>query len=813
MKTPRSPRRGRRRGWPILAAALALLCPSPCVGFPQPASGWRAAWIGVEGGSKPNTWTCYRKTLNIANVPNQAVARIACDSKYWLWVNDRLVVFEGELKRGPTPHDTYFDRVDLAPHLKAGDNTIAVLVCYFGRHGFSHNSSGKSGLLFEADIDDTPFDSGPDWKAMVHPAFGEALPALDNERLPEANLRFDARRDIGDWRQTGYDDSGWDAPNVYGVPPTAPWNALYQRPIPQWKDSGLVPYAAAPNLPLQSTGAPVVCRLPYNCQVTPFLKVRASGGEEIVISTDVRDRYGSLATIETHRHTYVARAGVQELELPAWINGHAVHYIAPVGVTYLDLRYRETGYDTEFVGEFDCDDPRLNQLWKEAARTLYVTMRDTYMDCPDRERAQWWGDAVNELGEAAYVFEPRRAPLLTRKAIYELVRWQRSDGALYSPVPSGLPHNGVLDGGDGASGKELPAQMLASVGWYGFWTYYWNTGDRETLADAYPAVKRYLGVWRLDPDGLVQHRAGGWDWSDWGQDIDARVIENAWYALALRGAIEMARVADAGQDIPRYQERLASIRANFNRVLWNGEEYRSPDYTGATDDRANAMAVVAGLAEPGMREAIVNVLKRERHASLYMEKYVLEALLQLGEPDAAFDRMTERYAAMLEDDISTLWELFDPIQIEGVGDLGRGTYNHAWSGGPLTILSQYVAGVSPTAPAFKEYQVLPQPGRLRRIDASVPTQYGSIRIVISRSDAAPFLLAIESPAETLATVGVPIQQLPRRSTIEVNGQPVWRAGRPLGDLPSVKFAGADQDYVRFTASPGAWTFSVTPSGP
>ena len=33
-------------------------------------------------------------------------------------------------------------------------------------------------------------------------------------------------------------------------------------------------------------------------------------------------------------------------------------------------------------------------------------MRDNYMDCPDRERAQWWGDEVNELGEAFYALSP-----------------------------------------------------------------------------------------------------------------------------------------------------------------------------------------------------------------------------------------------------------------------------------------------------------------------------------------------------------------------------------------------------------------------
>jgi len=94
-----------------------------------------------------NQWICYRKTINLAEAPTQAMARIAVDSKYWLWINGEPVVFEGQLKRGSTPKDTYFDRVDLTKYLRKGDNTIAVLVWYFGKDGFSHKSSGKAGLV------------------------------------------------------------------------------------------------------------------------------------------------------------------------------------------------------------------------------------------------------------------------------------------------------------------------------------------------------------------------------------------------------------------------------------------------------------------------------------------------------------------------------------------------------------------------------------------------------------------------------------------------------------------------------------------
>ena len=76
-------------------------------------------------------------------------------------------------------------------------------------------------------------------------------------------------------------------------------------------------------------------------------------------------------------------------------------------------------------------------------------MRDTYMDCPDRERALWWGDAVNELGESFYAFD-RRADLLTRKCIIDLVAWQKADGVLFSPLPAGNWD------------RDLPLQMLVS---------------------------------------------------------------------------------------------------------------------------------------------------------------------------------------------------------------------------------------------------------------------------------------------------------------------------------------------------------------
>jgi hypothetical protein len=111
---------------------------------------WKANWISCTSNvDSVNSWTAFRKTFTLDEKPSSARVRIAVDSKYWLWVNSQLIVFEGGLKRGPTPFDTYFDEVELAPYLKTGKNTVAVLVRYFGKDGFSHKSSGRSGLIFD----------------------------------------------------------------------------------------------------------------------------------------------------------------------------------------------------------------------------------------------------------------------------------------------------------------------------------------------------------------------------------------------------------------------------------------------------------------------------------------------------------------------------------------------------------------------------------------------------------------------------------------------------------------------------------------
>jgi hypothetical protein len=730
-----------------------------------------------------NLWTCYRKQFSLAQKPTQALARIAVDSKYWLWVNGKLAIYEGSLKRGPTPRDTYFDEVDLAPFLQAGNNTIAVLAWHWGKDGYSHKNSGKNGFLFELDAD-SRFSLGSDatWKVLPHPAFGRTGEPHPNYRMPDDNVHFDARLDLGAWTAPEFDDSTWKPAVAFGLPPMAPWNRLLPRPIPQWRISDLLPYENAQEFPKISKGQEIIARLPRNITISPYLKIRARAGLTIDMRTD-NYKGGSEYN---YRSEYITKEGVQEFESFPYLNGHWVIYNIPSGVEILDLRYRESRYDTDFVGAFECNDPSLNSLWLKARNTMNINMRDSIQD-PDRERAQWWGDIVILMNQIFYTCDDRAIPLI-RKAIDNLIDWQRADGVLYSPVPAGSWHD------------ELPMQMLLSIGEKGFWNYYQQTGDREAIARSYAAISRYLALWNFDENGLAIHRAGGWDWGDWGENIDMPVMENALLYQAFRTAILMARLTGHEADVAGYEAKLQRIEASYHKIFWNGREYRSPGYTGQTDDRGHALAVIFGLAKPAQWPAIHEVFQREFHSSPYMEKFVLEALFQMNQAPTAFARMKSRYAKMVESPLSTLWEGWG-IGPEGYGG---GSYNHGWAGGPITLLHEYAAGIQPTSPAYETYRVKPQLGPLRSLDCTSHTIKGLVKVNIRRYDES-FHLKLHSPEKTTATVIVPLKEL-AHSAIRVNKQPLWSQGKAIGSVPGVRVIGEADGSVSFEVSPGSWHF-------
>lgn len=718
---------------------------------------WKAKWIGLgtNEADTANSWVAFRKDFQMEAVPKKAVARIAVDSKYWLYINDKLVVFEGGLKRGPNKNDTYFDEVDLSNYLIKGANTIAVKVWYFGKHGFSHNSSGKLGLLFDLQTDATTIVSDSTWLVQKLKEYQTAAGAVPNFRLAESNILFDARQADTSWHLTTANPVGFVKAASYGAPGIAPWNHLVKRPIPLWKDFGLKEFAPSSII---RKGDTVICKLPYNMQFTPYFDIESEAGILIKLFTDNYSTYNG--STENIRATYITKGGRQQYESLGWMNGHLMYFVLPANARIHSLKYRETGYDTDFAGAFESSDPFFNNLWKKANRTLYVTMRDTYMDCPDRERAQWTGDAVLEAQEAFYALCPK-SHALAKKWLYELIHWQKVDGTLFAPIPAGNWD------------KELPDQILASIGYYGLWTYYMHTADRQILVDLYPGIRKYISLWEKDKDGLVLLREGGWQWGDWGENKDMLLLYNLWYYLALKGSYLTTKELGYTSESKKLLEEMQHFKEVFNTRFWNGSEYRDPLYKKSTDDRVHALAVLAGIADRNKYVPILKVFANQEHASPYMEKYVFEAMYKMNEPILANRRHKKRFAPMVNNAyFSTLFEGW------GIGNegYGGGTVNHAWSGGGLTILSSELCGIKPLQPGYSLFQVAPQMGDVSFAKAKVSTVKGVIEVSVNNT-AEKRSIDLTVPAGTKAVVLTPSDFIKK---ILINNNDLEKAVKKLG---------------------------------
>ena len=758
---------------------------------------WTAQWIWTEDNASVHNWVCFRKTFSLDAAPDTAQARIAVDSRYWLWINGKPVIVDGGLKRGPSPDDTYFERVEIAEYLHAGENTVAVLGWYFGSDSdyYSYHSSGQAGLLLEARIGDYTLKTDGSWKAKKHTAFLNRK-TTHNEaptyRIPEGHHYYDARLAEASegWESPDYDDSSWDNALTFGQAPCAPWNGLWERSIPQMKyrdradyvnDDAYAAYRRSPT----KRKTKIRMNLPYNMQVQPYLKINAPAGLEIAMLSDGTDPINTF---------YVTKGGEQEFEGYLWMSAQSITYVIPAGVTVRKLAYTQSGYDAEFAGSFSCDDGFYDKLWQKSLYTLYITMRDNYMDCPDRERAQWWGDSTNEAHMTHYALDPK-ARFLYRAGVDRMLAWRKwkaeengSDKILQTVVPI---NEGCF---------ELPFQQLAGV--VGMWTYYLYTGERDFLEQVYLTALDYLKLWEIGDDGLVIHRPGSWDWPDWGMHHDKPAMENAWYYYAMSCVLKMSKELDRDGGNEFLEERMNAVRDAYDRKFWNGRYYYGSTDIKRPDDRANALAVLSGLASEDKYPSIINVLQKRKNSSPYMEKYVLEAMFRMGYAEEALERMKARYSAMVDSKWTTLWEHFR---------LFIGTHNHAWSGGPLVCLSGSVAGICPVEPGYRVYKAEPQLGALSKVSAVVPSVRGNIEIDIDvDKQNGKSEVKLSSPPGTVCELAVPLVS-DDPAALYANGEPVSADGSGAKNVKGVEFVGMDGKYARLRVHPGEYIFTADQS--
>lgn len=131
----------------------------------------------------------------------------------------------------------------------------------------------------------------------------------------------------------------------------------------------------------------------------------------------------------------------------------------------------------------------------------------------------------------------------------------------------------------------------------------------------------------------------------------------------------------------------------------------------------------------------------------------------------------------------------------GKKGFGGGTVNHAWSGGPLTVIAQYLCGVAPLLPGYRLFKIEPEPASFKKASITVPTVAGIIKSDFC-VDPGVFTLRITVPFNTKAIVYLPVKP---GTKIFINGKILsgnaYRAGADLKKEGKQAYLFAAGDYT------------------
>lgn len=198
------------------------------------AGGYPGHWVGRfiwdDGEATPfNAFRMFRKTVTLAEAPAVAALHITAADRYKLFVNG-VCLGQGPA-RSVGPQWMSYDTHDVAAHLHAGENTLAVLAYFHGnRSAWSANQraglfvqlewEGRGGAIEIAGTDGT-------WRMCAVAGYQREV-GLINGFIGDPNEVWDARSDAVDWMLPGFDDAGWALATLLEP---AEYVSKYWRPI------------------------------------------------------------------------------------------------------------------------------------------------------------------------------------------------------------------------------------------------------------------------------------------------------------------------------------------------------------------------------------------------------------------------------------------------------------------------------------------------------------------------------------------------------------------------------------------------------
>lgn len=707
----------------------------------------------------------FRRALTLTSVPGSYMVRVSADNRFILYVNGKRVG-DGPA-RGDLGHWRY-EKFDLAPMLKAGENLITATVWNWGVFAPVAQMSDRTAFLLESEAGGDAGISTPDgW--MVEEEPGQR--ALDRKSVTlEAYMAAGPGEEIDAAKY----DWGWDAAQVSGgnwVKPGDPMrdsiypgtNKAHSAEVTGDNFWGLVPdelphmeYAATtPGSAVRAdtqalrafpgsavrvpAGGHVHIMLDRKTLTTAYPRLVVSGGKgakvRLTYSEALYDKdkqKGDRDAVDDRQayglnDSFLPDGGEHRVFEPLW--WRTWRYLdvdvetADQPLTLESLTANFSAYPFEERAKLQTGDAGLDKIWEISWRTARLDAHETYMDTPYYEQLQYVGDTRIQALISYTVGGDDR---LGRQAIEAFNDSRIPEGITRSRYPSALPQN-------------IPTFSLLWIGMLHDWWMY--RPDPAPVRESMEGTRSVLGWFgeHERPDGLLE-KLPWWSFIDWVPSGETPTydshgescITTLEYLGALHDAADLEQhFGDAGT-AGKYRERAGHVLSGIHDKCWNGQRgllADNPDQK-VFSQQANILGVLYDVI-PAERQK--DVLKQmlaiepgttpngTLSASYYFRFYLARALEHAGMADEYLGAL-EPWRKLLPLHFSTWPEQPEPTRSD----------SHAWTSHPIYDLLTLVAGIEPSSPGFGTVRIAPHLGKLPSLTASFPHPEGMIEVRYER---------------------------------------------------------------------------------
>ncbi|HNR31885.1 MAG TPA: hypothetical protein PKI11_13430, partial [Candidatus Hydrogenedentes bacterium] len=643
----------------LLSSSCIVLC--AFLASPPGAEFFAARPVWAPGRESEKNLTLGFRAVLDAPGNGPVTLRLAASTLYRAFVNGEFIA------HGPAraAHGFYrVDEWDLTPHLKPGENVLAVEVAGYNANSYyvldqpaflQAEVVAGTQVLAATNADAAGFDAciveerlqkvqrysfqrpfievyrlGPGadrWRVdSEHPMQSVALAETEPKALLPRGVpypRFDvlapvAHTACGALERLDPAPKFWKDRSLTGVGPKLggyPESELDVVPsieMQQYRNKALhaidAPYLSERPLPLSAMDFHI---LDFGRNLSGFLRCRVSCAvptrlyvlfDEMLLDNDVNFR--RLGTVSVLTYDLVAGDyGLESFEPYTLRYAKFVVLEGACEIDHVGLRTYENPDSARAY--FACSDPRLNRIFEAARATFAQNAVDVFMDCPSRERAGWLCDSYFTAESALVLCGDTKVErnFLENFALPERFA-HLPDGMLPMCYPS-----------DHYDGVFIPNWALWCVVQAA--AYLDRSGDRATIDALRPKVLGLFDYFKRfeNEDGLLE-KLESWVFVEWSRandfTQDVNYPSNMLYAAALAAAARL-------YDLPELESKAARLRDTLRAHAFDGAFFvdnavRKDGVLRRTDNKSEVcqyFALFFDVASPESHPELWRVLRDE----------------------------------------------------------------------------------------------------------------------------------------------------------------------------------------------------------